>query len=421
MNKKIVVLAVALGFMAGFFINNTGFAQKNQDQDALYKELELFSDAVSIIRSDYVEQPNSKDLIYGAMKGMLSSLDPYSQFMDPDTYNEMKIETEGRFGGIGIEITVKDNLLTVIAPIDDTPSYKVGLKSGDKIVKIDGEITKDLTLIEAVKRLRGKPGTDVNVTILRETEKKLLDFTITRDIIKIESIRKSEFVEQGIGYIRISEFQEKTGADLEKSVKELEKNDLKGLILDLRNNPGGLLDAAVEVSGKFLEKGKTVVSIKGRVEGQNYVFKSKNKNEHLRYPMVILINGGSASASEIVAGAVQDHKRGVIMGTKSFGKGSVQTVMPLSQGSALRLTTSKYFTPAERSIHGEGIMPDILVEYKEKPAEDEKEDESDIFETLLDKKEDTEQKEIKEKRKQYDNQILSAADVLKGIIIYSEK
>lgn len=421
MSKKIILLVVALSFIAGFSLHNIGLAEKDQKTDDLYKELELFSDAVSIIRSDYTEETKSKDLIYGALKGMLSSLDPYSQFMDPDTYNEMKIETEGEFGGIGIEITIKDNLLTIISPIDDTPAYNAGLKAGDKIVKIDGEITKDLTLIEAVKKLRGKPGTKVNVTVLRESEKRLLDFTITRSIIKIESIKKAEVIEPDIGYIRLIEFQEKTQLDLEKSLQDLESRNIKGLVLDIRNNPGGLLDSAVEVAGKFLEEGETVVSTKGRVENQNFVFKSKNKNKHLDYPMVVLINGGSASGSEIVAGALQDHKRAIIMGTKSFGKGSVQTVVPLQDGSAVRLTTSKYFTPEGRSIHGEGIMPDILVEYKD-PSKKEENPEVDIFEELLTKKEDIEAiKKEEEKKEKYDNQILSAVDVLKGIIIYAKK
>ena len=411
---------VAISFAIGCLISNISFAEKTQESDDLYKELELFSDTVSIIRSDYVEQPGSKDLIYGALKGMLSSLDPYSQFMEPDAYNEMKVETEGEFGGIGIEITIKDNLLTIISPIDGTPAYEVGLKAGDRIVKIDGEITKDLSLIEAVKKLRGKPGTTVNVTILREIERKLLDFTIARSIIKIDSIKETVLIEPGIGYIRLAEFQEKTHGDLEKSLRALEDKNIKGLILDLRNNPGGLLDASIEVSGEFLGEGKVIVSTKGRIESQNLMFTSKNKNKHLDYPMVILINGGSASASEIVAGALQDNKRGIIVGTKSFGKGSVQTVVPLSDGSAVRLTTSKYFTPSGRCIHKEGIMPDVIVEYKEPLTTDQQKDDSKaIFDTLFNKEgeEDKEQK----KKEDYDNQILAAVNILKGIVIYNNK
>ena len=247
MKKGAFLATVAIGFLTGFLISQISFAEKPKDSGGnLYQELELFSDAVTIIRSDYVEEPESKKLIYGAMKGMLSSLDPYSQFMDPETYNEMKVETEGEFGGIGIEITIKDDLLTIISPIDDTPAYEAGLKAGDKIVKIDGEITRDLMLMEAVKKLRGKPGTNVDITVLRESEKKLLDFTITRSIIKIESIKKAEFIEDGIGYIRLVEFQEKTHKDLEENLRKLEENGMQGLILDLRNNPGGLLDSSVD-------------------------------------------------------------------------------------------------------------------------------------------------------------------------------
>ena len=418
MRRRIVVGMMVIGFLAGALFYNISFAEKEEVSDNLYKELELFSDAMSLIRSDYVEEAKSKDLIYGAMKGMLASLDPYSQFMDPDMYKEMKIETEGEFGGIGIVITLKDNLLTIISPIDDTPAHKVGLQAGDKIVKIEDEITRDLTLIEAVKKLRGKPGTDVRVTVLREEERKLLDFTITRSIIKIESIKRVGIVKDGIGYIRLVEFQENTHRDLEIGLRDLEKEGMKGLILDLRNNPGGLLDSAVSVSEKFLEEGKIVVSTKGRVESQNFIFNSKSKKKHLYYPMVVLVNGGSASASEIVAGAIQDHKRGIIMGTKSFGKGSVQTVVPLSDGSAVRLTTSKYFTPSGCSIHGEGIMPDIEVEYKKEPKVEEKTDDNlAIFDELQEEKEDEEKKE----KIEYDNQVMSAVDVLKGIILYSEE
>ena len=432
MKKRIVLLLVITSFALGAAVySSISFAEKQeqaQEQkhktDDLYKELELFSDAVSIIRTDYVEEKKSKELIYGALKGMLSSLDPYSQFMDPDSYNEMKIETEGKFGGIGIEITVKDDLLTIISPIDDTPAYKAGLKAGDKIVKIDGAVTKDLTLVDAVKKLRGKPGTDVNIIVLRESEKKLLEFTITRSIIKIASVKKAEILDSGIGYVRLTEFQENSPKDLAEALKKLEAdNNLKGLILDLRNNPGGLLDVAVDVAGKFLEEGKVVVSTKGRVESQNLEFKSKNNNHHLGYPMVVLVNGGSASASEIVAGALQDYKRALIIGTKSFGKGSVQTVIPMSDGSAIRVTTSKYFTPKGRSIHGEGIMPDIVVEYEEPSLKDKEVDkETALIEKLMETKEKTEkEKQDEKKRKEFDNQLSRAIDVLKGIVIYNGK
>ncbi len=399
----------------GIFIYTGICAEKKlSPKDDLYKELELFSDVVSIVRSDYVEEADSKKLIYGALRGMLESLDPHSQFLDPDTYNEMKIETEGKFGGIGIEITKKDDLLTIIAPIEDTPAFKVGLKAGDRIVKINGEITRDLTLIEAVKRLRGKPGTDVTVTVLREGEQKLLDFTITRDIIKIQSVKEAKIIEQNLGYIRLIEFMEDTAEDFEKRIVELEKQGMAGLILDLRNNPGGLLDAAVEVSGELLEEGKLIVSTKGRIPSQNIEYKSRRGTKHAKYPLVVLVNKGSASGSEIVAGAILDNKRGIILGEKTFGKGSVQTVVPLSDGSAVRLTTSKYFTPSGRSIHNEGITPDILIEYVE-PQKTQEAEKPEGLEKLL---EEETKKPIQEI---YDNQLSRAIDLLKGILVYKAR
>lgn len=411
--KLIVISILILSF--GIYIY-TGICaeRKLSPKDDLYKELELFSDVVSIVRSDYVEEADSKKLIYGALRGMLESLDPHSQFLDPDTYNEMKVETEGEFGGIGIEITKKDDLLTIIAPIEDTPAFKVGLKAGDRIVKINGEITRELTLIEAVRRLRGKPGTNVTVTVLREGEQKLLDFTITRDIIKIQSVKVAKIIEQNLGYIRLIEFQENTSGDMERHLVELEKQGMVGLILDLRNNPGGLLDAAVEVSGKLLEEGSLIVSTKGRIVSQNIEYRARRGTKHTKFPLVVLVNKGSASGSEIIAGAILDNKRGIILGEKTFGKGSVQTVVPLSDGSAVRLTTSKYFTPSGRSIHNEGITPDILVEYAE-PLSLQKTQEAEqpeIFEKLLEEETKRPIQEV------YDNQLSRAIDLLKGILVY---
>src|SRR3989338_1580814 len=334
----------------------------------LYKELELFEQALSLVRSDYVEQPESKELIYGALKGMLATLDPYSQFMDPDSYNELKIETEGEFGGLGVEITIKDDLLTIISPIDDTPAFKAGLESGDRVVKIDGEITRGITLLDAVKKLRGKPGTQVMLTILREGENELKDVTITRDIIKFQSIREANIIEDHIGYIRLSDFRENTPKDLTDAIEKLKGEAMDGVILDLRNNPGGLLDVAVSVTEQFLEQRQIVVTTKGRLRNQNLEFRSRSDGSLNGIPLVVLINQGSASASEIVAGAIQDHHRGIILGTKSHGKAPVQTIFPLKDGSALRLTTSKYFTPNGRSIHGQGIPPDVEVPLEQPPS-----------------------------------------------------
>lgn len=389
--------------------------QKEATKDNLYETIELFTDAITLIQSEYVDEIKNKDLIYGALRGMLSSLDPYSQFLDPDAYNEMKVDTEGKFGGIGIEITIKDGLLTIITPIDDTPAYKVGIKAGDKIVKINGDLTKDLTLIEAVKKLRGEPSTQVAITIWREGEEKLIDYTITRDIIKIVSVKMAKIVEgTKIGYIRITEFRENTSGDLEKALSNLEKDGMNGLILDLRNNPGGLLNIAVDAGGKFIENGKTIVYTKGRIEGQNLEFKSQGGNVHLNFPLVILVNNGSASGSEIVAGAIQDYKRGIILGTKTFGKGLVQTIIPLNDGSAIRLSTNKYYTPLGRSIHGEGIVPDIIVEPLEIELPPIAKEPEEIFEKV---KEGIVPEEEKKPEK-YDNQLVRAVDLLKGIEVY---
>lgn len=402
-------------------------------KDDFYNEIELFTDALVFIRSEYVEETKYKELIYGALKGMLRSLDPYSQFLDPDAYKEVKVETEGEFGGLGIQIAIKDGLLTVISPIDDTPAYRVGLKANDRIVKIDGEITKDITLMEAVKKLRGKPGSEVTVTIMREGEERFLDFTITRDIIKIKSIRRAKLLEDNIGYIRLSEFQEKSAQEMEAALRKLEKSGMDSLILDLRNNPGGLLNSAVKVAEKFIPSGEIIVSTRGRKAMQEMLFRSSTRGKHRTYPLVVLISKGSASGSEIVAGALQDYKRGILLGTKTFGKGSVQTIIPLSDGSALRLTTSKYFTPNGRCIHDKGIEPDVHIEFDERALAEVSDEESrEVFEKVEEEdnqkpEEKPETKKIKITLKElmqdmgfYDNQLVRAVDLLKGIKFYEK-
>jgi carboxyl-terminal processing protease len=391
-------------------------------RDKLYRDIDLFSDGFAIIQNDYVEEVEPKDLIYGALKGMFSSLDPHSQFMDPDTYNELKVDTTGEFGGLGIEITIKDGLLTVVTPIEDTPAWRAGIKAGDHIVKIDGGLTRDITLIEAVKKMRGKPNTEVDLTILREGEDKLLDFAITRQIIKIKDIKDARILEDGIGYIRLIEFRHNTPKDFKVAIKKLKKQGMDALILDLRNNPGGLLDVAIEVAENFLERGKLIVSTHGRKDNQNMEFSSLNKKADLDLPLVVLVNAGSASGSEIVAAALQDYQRAIIVGTNTFGKGSVQTVVPLSDGSAIRLTSSKYFSPKGKVIQGQGVTPDIVVpEGKIQLLTEEQKTAEDIFEEL-------EQKETKEKLKKQipeeyktDNQLMQAVDVLKAVKIYGQK
>jgi carboxyl-terminal processing protease len=363
-NKLIVALLALIAIFASVSLAISNSERKKKDD--LFRQVELFADTLAIIQTDYVDEVKPKDLIYGALKGMLSSLDPHSQFMDPDTYNELKVETEGKFGGLGIEITIKDSMLTVITPIEDTPAWKAGIKSGDRIVKINNELTRDLTLTDAVKKMRGRPGEAVNLTVLRESEKKIVEFKIVRDIIKIKDIRDARILEDGIGYIRLVEFRENTPTDIGLAIDKLSRLSMSALILDLRNNPGGLLESAAKTTAKFLPKDKLVVYTKGRKDYQNLKLYAQEQRPLVELPLAVLINEGSASGSEILAGALQDYKRAIILGTKSFGKGSVQTVIPLSDGSALRLTTSKYFTPLGKEIHGKGVIPDIIVEDKNK-------------------------------------------------------
>lgn len=393
-------------------------AAVRQKKDEVYKELELFAEALTTVQNEYVDATKPKDLIYGALKGMLASLDSHSQFMDPDTYNELKVDTEGQFGGLGIEITLKDNLLTVITPIEDTPAWKAGLKPQDKIVKIDGVITRDISLTDAVKKMRGRPGTDVSLTVLREGEEKLLDFKITRDIIKIKDIKDARILENGIAYLKVLEFRENTAKDFDAALNRLAKDGMQALILDLRNNPGGILDVAVKTAEEFIPLGKIIVYTKGRIESQNLEFKSRNNKPYLEMPMVVLVNQGSASGSEIVAGALQDYKRAIILGVRTFGKASVQTIIPLADGSALRLTTSKYFTPAGRSIHGQGIIPDITIEEAKLQLAQDKD--KDVFLELEQKgaKEPESPKLPENYRSDY--QLMRALDLLKGINIYKK-
>ncbi|QJA05335.1 S41 family peptidase [Thermosulfurimonas marina] len=355
--KKGSLLAVLLILLVGV---SPGLSSSKKDEDP-YEALKLFSQVLELVEENYVKPVTTKELVYDAIKGLLSGLDPHSSFLAPDEFHELQIETKGSFTGIGIEITLEDGILTVVSPIEGTPAWKAGLKPGDKIVKINGQPTKGMSLMEAVKRLRGPKGTKVTITIFRESTKELKDITLVRDVIPIRSVR-ARILEPGYGYIRISSFQEKTGEELHQALSKLEKENqpLKGLILDLRNNPGGLLDAAVEVADEFLDEG-LIVYTKGRRKDQNFQFKAHPNRQKHPYPLVVLVNAGTASASEIVAGALQDHHRAVIVGTRTFGKGSVQTIIPLPDGSAVRLTTAEYFTPSGRSIQAEGIEPDLEV------------------------------------------------------------
>lgn len=416
-NKLFISFAVGCVFTMVFYSLSISAIDKKRKDD-LYHQVELFADALSIVQSDYVDEVSSQKLIYGALKGMLSSLDPHSQFMDPDTYSDLKIDTEGKFGGLGIEITTQGGLLTVVTPIEDTPAWKAGIKSQDRIVKINNELTRDMDLSDAVKKLRGKVGESVDITVLRESEKKVLEFKIVRDIIKIKDIKDARILEDGIGYVRLVEFRENTNRDLKNALDGLKKSGMTALVLDLRNNPGGLLDSAIKVTEDFIEKDKLIVYTKGRKGNQNLQFYSHGNNPIIDLPVAILINNGSASGSEIVAGALQDYKRAIIIGTKSFGKGSVQTVIPLGDGSALRLTTSKYYTPLGKEIHGKGVTPDIIVEDNkiDNSAKDKGKTESAeaVFDALESKNKPVDDKAHNYKK---DNQLMRAVDILKALKI----
>ena len=360
MNKIKKILTFTL-FLLPVLVCNQQYAYGNTDDlQETYKNLEIFSNVLSIVQQNYVDDIDTKETLEGAIKGMLTSLDPHSSFLKPEDFKELQVETKGSFSGIGIEITTKDNMLTVVSPIEGTPAFKAGIKAGDRIIKIEDESTKDLSIFEAVKKLRGVKGTEVTISIHREDWTDIQEFTIVRDVIPIHSVR-SNILEPGYGYVRITNFQRNTSKDLKKNIQELLKESLlKGLVLDLRNNPGGLLDASVKVVDIFLDEG-IIVSTKGRLKDQNMEFSAHGGGQDYDFPIVILINGGSASAAEIVAGALQDHKRALILGTQSFGKGSVQTIIPMGDGAGLRLTTARYYTPSGISIQATGITPDVLV------------------------------------------------------------
>jgi len=325
-------------------------------------ELRTFAEVLDRIKASYVEPVDDKTLLENAIKGMLSNLDPHSAYLEPDAFAELQESTSGEFGGLGIEVGVEDGFIKVVSPIDDTPASRAGIEAGDLIIKIDGKPTKGMSMMDAVAQMRGKPGSDITLTLVREGGKPY-DVKLTRAVIKVKSV-KSQLLEPGYGYLRVTQFQVNTGEEVGKALARLKKDNggkkLSGLVLDLRNNPGGVLQAAVEVSDHFLTKG-LIVYTKGRIANSELRFSADPANASEGVPLVVLINGGSASASEIVAGALQDHKRAVVMGTDSFGKGSVQTVLPLNNDRALKLTTALYYTPSGRSIQAQGIVPDIEV------------------------------------------------------------
>ena len=360
LNSRIAKFALGALILSVFALGGAGGPSSVALQEP-YPQLKIFNNVLFLIQNNYVEKVEVKDLLQGAIKGMLQTLDPYSSYLTPEQYSEMKVDTRGSFEGLGIEITVKDFQLTVVAPIEGTPAEKAGILPGDRIIKIDDQPTKDMTLHDAVSKMRGPRGTTVRLTVLRGDSHAPKEYVLTREVIKVRSVRAKE-LEDNIQYIRLTSFQERTGEDLQKALEVAYDHKMTGLVLDLRNNPGGLLDQAIQVADQFLEKGKLVVYTQGRNEDKHDYFARSGQKRDSRFPIVVLINGGSASASEIVAGALQDWKRAAVLGTPSFGKASVQTIIELEDHSALRLTTAKYFTPLGKAIQGKGITPDIPVE-----------------------------------------------------------
>jgi carboxyl-terminal processing protease len=371
--RKTWVGAIALAaLLAVFFSGGRGVQRVGAVPKDSYEGIETFTNILSIIQKNYVDEVPTKQLIEGAINGMLASLDPHSAYLTPDLYKELQVDTKGSFGGLGIEITNRNGVLTVVSPIEDTPAYRAGVKAGDQIMKIDGDFTKDMSLVDAVKKMRGPKDTKVTLTLKRENLPELFDVTLTREIIKIQSV-KSKMLDKGYGYTRVTQFQERTDDDLERALKQLDKEagGLQGLVLDLRNDPGGLLTQAVKVADLFLDSG-LIVYTDGRLENQKQKYFAHKPGTWSDFPMIVLVNGGSASASEIVAGALQDHKRALVLGTQTFGKGSVQTILPLDSDSALRLTTARYYTPSGRSIQASGITPDIIMDQTSMLAKGEK-------------------------------------------------
>lgn len=434
--RYVLVLLLGVFIGAGFTLDTAVLAKREGEQVVSttlpLDELRTFTEVFSKIKSDYVEDVADKKLLEDAIGGMLAGLDPHSTYLDPEGYKDVRIGTEGQFGGLGIEVTMENGFVKVVSPIEDTPAARAGLQPGDLIVRLDDQAVKGMSLSDAVKLMRGKPGSDITLTVVREGENTPLKITVTRAVIKIRSV-KSRLLEPGYGYIRITQFQANTTKNMKTSLSKLEKENggkLKGVVLDLRNNPGGVLNAAVSVSDAFLKKG-IIVYTEGRIADSKLTFEAQPDQVLEGAPLVVLVNGGSASASEIVAGALQDNGRAVIMGTKTFGKGSVQTIMPMSNGAALKLTTARYFTPSGRSIQATGIEPDIVTEQAKLTRN--KSDQDRLKEANLarhlqsgepagsDKKKSETEQTSKSSTSTDDFQLREALNLLKGINIYAEK
>jgi carboxyl-terminal processing protease len=419
------MLLIALSFA------QPAFAEISQaDKEATYKQLELFSNILSILQENYVEEIDTKEALNGAIRGLLFSLDPHSSYLPPDSFKELQDETRGSFSGIGIEVTIKNDLLTVVSPIADTPADKAGLKANDVILEIDGQKTKNMGAYDAIEKLRGPAGSSVTLSIYREGWDELKKMTIKREVIPLQSV-KAEFLSQGFVYSRITKFQSHTGSEFKTKLQQLHnQRPIDGLILDLRNNPGGLLHQAVSVADLFLDKGK-IVYTKGRKKDQNTVFTAHANGEKRQYPLVILVNEGSASASEIVAGAIQAHKRGIVVGTQTFGKGSVQTIIPLPGGAGLRMTTATYYTPDDRSIQALGITPDVEIPFIACAQPEKSKSEKKLLKEIdltnhlpgaasaKDQQADDAADQLEE-RLQLDNQLRTAFNILKSLNLFSE-
>jgi carboxyl-terminal processing protease len=418
----VVMAALALNLLIGAHVYLT--SAQAAEKDSAYPSLELFSYVMEKVRTEYVDGQNLKykDLVSAALKGMLNTLDPHSEYMEVEKYKELQNDTQGAFGGLGIVISMRDNFITVVAPMDDSPGFKAGILSGDRIVKIEGKSTERMSLQDAVKYLRGEPGTEVKLSVLRPSSGRVKDYKLTRAVINVDMVKdingKKEFPldETKIGYIRLVQFGEKTSADLEAAIKKLTAQGMQALVLDLRWNPGGLLDQAVDVCQKFLPRGHLVVTTEGRNPSQNSARKARGHGDELNnMPMVVLVNLGSASASEIVAGCLQDSKRAIVLGEKTFGKGSVQSILPLADGSAVRLTTAKYYTPSHKVIHEEGITPDIVV-----PLTDEQERDIQLKQAPggIQGLEEADRERVLNSR---DPQLDRALDLLKGITLFTQR
>ena len=443
MKRSLIILI--LGFIAGgiFFnqIDKTALMAQakngSEDKNRVYEQLNLFGEVFDRIRSGYVEDVNSSDLISAAIRGMLTSLDPHSGYMPPESFQDMQVDTRGAFGGLGIEVTQEDGFVKVVSPMDGTPASEAGIQSGDFITHVDGEAILGLTLSEAVDKMRGPVGSEVSLTIVRNLDEEPFDIVIIRDVIKLTAARVR--VEDDVIIVRVTTFNEQTTPNIKKGIKEKidelsGKDNVSGFIIDLRNNPGGLLSEAISVSDMFLNQGE-IVSTRGRNNGQAKRYSASKGDLAENKPIIVLINGGSASASEIVAGALQDHKRAVILGTKSFGKGSVQSVIPLGENGAMRLTTARYYTPSGRSIQALGVVPDIIVEQLPRLNKEKEEDEpstriteADLKGALSNDRLSDEEKELLAKEKKFqlkkiqrrktDNQLSFALDVISGLNIY---